>query len=154
MRELYHLVNALPPVDNAFASTVTTDIINMKNWEHCSFLVQCGAGAEGQAQITIEACSDITPTATIPIPFYYQECIAGDTFGPIIKTADATGFETAAAADKMYKVEVDNQMLASTGYNYVRLKSIEKVVGPITGGVIAVLTEGRFMSEMPDSVLV
>jgi hypothetical protein len=154
MRELYHVVNALPPVDNAFAGTVATDIINMKNWGHCSFLMQCGAGAEGQAQITVEACSDTTPTNTEPIPFYYQECVAGDIFGPIIQTVDATGFETSAAADKIYKIEVDNEMLASTGYNYVRLKSVEKVVGAITGGVLAVLTEGRFISEISDSAIV
>jgi hypothetical protein len=154
MRELYHVVNALPPLDNAFAGSVATVPINMKNWGHCSFLIQCGAGAVGQAQITVEACSDVTPTTTVAIPFYYQECIAGDTFGPITQTADATGFETSAAADKMYKVEVDNEMLASTGYNYVRLKSVEKVVGAITGSVIAVLKEGRFESEIPTSVLV
>lgn len=154
MRELYHVVNALPPIDNAFAGTVVTNVINMKNWGHVSFLIQCGAGAVGQSQITVEACSDTVPTSTVAIPFYYQECIAGDTFGPILKTVDATGFETSAVSDKIYKVEVDNQMLASTGYNYVRLKSIEKVAGAITGGIIAILTEGRFISEIPDSVLV
>lgn len=153
MDELYHVVNALPPVDNAFAGVVSTHAINMKNWQHVSFLVQCGAGAVGTAQITVEACSDAVPTVTVPIAFFYQECIAGDTFGPI-KWTDATGFTTAAASDKVYKVEVDDQFLAGSGYGYVRLKSTEVVVGAITGGVVAVLTDGRFESEIPDTVLV
>jgi hypothetical protein len=154
MEKLYHIVNALAPVAGAFTGTAQTNPINMNKWGHCSFIVQCGAGAVGTAKITVEACSDTVPTTTIAIPFYYQECIAGDTFGPIIKTADNTGFITSAAANKMYKVEVDDEMLASTGYNYVRLKSVEQTVGAITGGVLAILNEGRIQSEIPDSAIV
>lgn len=153
MDDLYHVANVLPPAANVFAGVVSTDIINMKNWQHASFLVQCGIGAVGTATITVEACSDVTPTLTTPIPYYYQECIDGDTFGPI-KQAPATGFTTAAADNKVYKVEVDDSMLASTGYGYVRLKSTEVVVGAITGGVVAVLTDSRFESEVPDTVLI
>ena len=155
MRKLYHVVNALPPVTNAFAGTVTSGIINIKNWNHCSFIIQCGTGATGTAQITVEACSDngVTPASTVPIPFYYQECTQNDTFGQITQ-APTSGFTTSASANKVYKVEVDSQMLASTGFNYVRLKSTEVVTGSITGGIIAVLTEGRYVSEIPDSVLV
>jgi hypothetical protein len=154
MRKLYHVVNALPPVANAFGGTVTTNVINMKSWNHASFLVQCGIGAVGTAKITVEACSDVTPTNTTPIPFYYQECVNADTFGAIVKTADVTGFTTSAASNKVYKIEVDSGMLASTGYNYVRIKSVEQTTGPIVGGIIAILTEGRFVSEIVDSVLI
>jgi hypothetical protein len=126
----------------------------MKNWQHCSFIVQCGIGAVGTAQITVEACDNAIPSNTRAIPFYYQECVNGDTFGPIIKTPDANGFTTSAASNKVYKVEVDEAMLASTGYGYVRLKSVEQTVGAIAGGVIAILTDGRFESEIPDTVLV
>ena len=153
MDDLYHVANVLPPASNAFAGVVPTPPVNMKNWQHVSFLVQCGAGAVGTAQITVEACSDVTPTLTTPITFFYQECIAGDTFGPI-KQASATGFTTAAAANKVYKVEVDDGFLAGSGYGYVRIKSTEVVVGAISGGIIAVLTDGRFSSEVPDTVLV
>ena len=54
----------------------------------------------------------------------------------------------------MYKVEVDDDMLAQSGYNYVRLTSVEQTVGAITGSVLAVLTEGRIESEIPDSAIV
>jgi len=153
MDDLYHVANVLPPVANAFAGVAPTAVVNMKNWQHASFLLQCGVGPVGTATITVEACDDATPSNTVPIPFFYQECIAGDTFGPI-KQAPATGFVTAAASDKVYKVEVEDQSLADTGFGYVRLKSTELVVGEITGGVVVVLTDGRFESEVPDTVLV
>ena len=154
MDNLYHVVNALPPVDNAFAGTVATIPINMSMWGHCSFLIHCGAGAVGTARITVEACSDTVPTATVPVQFYYQECISGDTFSDIQWTPDTTGFTTSAAADKVYKVEVDSRMLDAAGFKYVRLKSVEQVVGAITGSVVAVLTEGRISSTVPASCIV
>jgi len=149
----YHVVNALPPAADAFAGTVVTDVINLKNWQHVSFLVQCGAGAVGTSTITVEACDDTTPTNTEAIPFTYQECVLNDTLGEV-KQAEASGFTTAAAANKMYKIEVDAQALAKSGYSYVRLKSVEVVDDPVVGGVIAVLTGGRYVQEVNDSVLV
>lgn len=149
----YHVVNALSPAADAFAGTVVTDVINLKNWQHVSFLVQCGAGAVGTAVITVEACNDTTPTNTEAIPFTYQECVSGDTFSEV-KQAEASGFTTAAAANKMYKIEVDAQALAKSGYSYVRLKSVEVVDDPVAGGIIAILSGGRYVQEVNDSVLV
>jgi hypothetical protein len=148
-----HVVNVLSPAANVFAGAVPTKVINMKNWASACFIVQCGVGAVGTATITIEACSDITPTLTTAIPFFYQECVTGDTYGPMIQ-APVTGFTTAAASHKVYKVFVLEQSLALTGYGYVRLKSTEVVVGAIAGGVVAVLSKGRFENELPNTVLV
>lgn len=153
MYKPYHVVNALPPAADAFAGTVVTDVINLKNWEHVSFLIQCGAGAIGTSTITVEACDDTTPTNTEAIPFTYQECISADTFGEV-KQAEASGFTTAAATNKLYKIEVDAQALAKSGYSYVRLKAVEVVDDPVAGGIIAILTGGRYVQEVNDSVLV
>ena len=153
MERLYHTVNLIPPVANAFGGLVVTPPINIKNWGHVSFLLHGGVGAVGTAQVTIEACSDTVPNSTTPVGFFYQECINGDIFGPIIQ-APVTGFSTSAASNKIYKIEVDSNFLASTGYGYVRLKSNETVVGSIVGSVTAVLTEGRFVSEIIATVLV
>ena len=153
MKNLYHTVNLIPPVANAFGGLVVTPPINMKNWGHVSFLLHGGVGAVGTAQVTIEACSDTVPTTVTPIGFFYQECINGDIFGPIIQ-APLAGFATLAASNKMYKIEVDSSFLASTGYGYVRLKSNETVVGSIVGSITAVLTEGRFVNEVLATVLI
>ncbi|MFA6308623.1 MAG: hypothetical protein WC677_02610 [Clostridia bacterium] len=153
MKDLYHVVNALVPVADAFAGTVQTAPIHMKNWQHASFLITCGAGAVGTSTITVEACDTIVPGNVKAIPFSYQECVSGDTFGEI-KQANDAGFATAAAANKIYKIEVDEQMLASTGYGYVRVKAVEVVNDPVTGGIVAVLTGGRFESEVPATAIV
>ena len=153
MDSINHVVNVLSPAANVFAGAVPTKVINMKNWGCACFVVQCGVGAVGTATITIEACSDATPTLTTAIPFFYQECVTGDTYGPITQ-APATGFTTAAASNKVYKVFVLEQSLALTGYGYVRLKSTEVVVGAIAGGVVAVLSKGRFENEVPNTVLI
>jgi len=150
--DLNHVVNALAPAANVFAGTVSTAVINMKNYGAACFIVQCGVGAVGTATVTIEACSDATPTLTTAIPFFYQACVSGDTYGPIIQ-APAAGFTTAAASNKVYKIFVEDEFLASTGYGYIRLKSAEVVVGAIAGSVVCVLTDGRFESEIPDTVL-
>jgi len=153
MYKPYHVVNALPPAADAFAGTVVTDVINLKNWEHISFIIQCGAGAVGTSAITVEACDDTTPANTEAIPFTYQECLLGDAFSEV-KQADETGFTTAAAANKVYKIEVDAQALAKSGYSYVRLKSVEVTDDPVAGTVIAILTGGRYVQEVCDSALV
>lgn len=153
MKELYHIVNALPPAAGAFTGTVETDVINMANFEHVSFIVQCGAGAVGTAAVTVEACSDVTPTNTVAIPFVYQECVSGDAFGAITK-ATATGFVTSAAANKVYKIDIDADVLAASGYGYIRVKSVESVVGAIVGGILAILVEPRYEQEIFDSAIV
>lgn len=153
MKNFYHIVNALVPVADAFSGTVYSDVISMKDWNHISFAVQCGAGATGTSTITVEACDDVTPTTVSAIPFKYQACVSGDTFGALTDAA-ATGFTTTAVANKMYKIEVDSSALAALGYGYIRLKAVEVVDSPVLGGILAVLTEPRYGKEIADTAIV
>lgn len=153
MLKNYHIVNALAPVADAFNGTVYTDIINMKEYGHVSFLIQTGAGALGTSTITVEACDDVSGTNSSAIPFVYQECTTGDTFAEKVKVA-AAGFATTAGANKMYKVEVDADALGVSGYSYIRLKAVEVVNDPVTAGIIAVLTEAKFERAVPGSAIV
>lgn len=153
MKRYNHLVNALVPVADAFAGTKYTDIINMKDWNHIQFVIQKAAGAVGTATITVEACDNVTPSNVSAVPFKYQACTTGDTFGALT-TAEATGFATTAGANQMYKIEVDADALVASGYGYIRLKSVEVVVGAVLGGIIGVLTEPRYGREIPDSAIV
>ena len=149
----YHVVNALAPVADAFSGTVYTDIINMENFHHISFLIQIGVGATGTSTITIEACDDVSGSNVTAIPFHYQACVSGDTFGATT-AATSAGFTTAAGSNKMYKIEVDNQALASTGYGYIRLKAVEVVDSPVLGGILAVLSEPRYGQDIFDTAIV
>lgn len=153
MKKTNHLVNALLPVADAFAGTVYTDVINMKDFNHVQFVIQKGAGATGTSTITVEACDDVVPTNVSAVPFKYQACTTGDTFG-VLTDAAATGFATTAGANQMYKVEVDADALAASGYGYIRLKAVEVVDSPVLGGIIAVLTESRYGQEVPNTAIV
>jgi hypothetical protein len=154
MKQLNHIVNALPPVADAFAGTVYSDIINMKNWNHIQFIVQRGAAAgAGTAVLTVEACDDVSGSNVVALPFTYQVCTSGDTFGAITKAA-AAGFTAVAGANAMFKVDVDAAEMGSTGYNYIRLKSVEGTDAAYVGNILAVLTEARFEQEIPDSAIV
>ena len=153
MKEFNHVVNALVPVADAFAGTKYTDIINMKDFNHIQFVIQKAAGAVGTSTITVEACDDVVPTNVVAIPFKYQACTTGDTFGALT-TAEATGFATTAGANQLYKIEVDSDALAASGYGYIRLKAVEVVDDPVLGGIIAVLTEPRYGQEVPNTEIV
>lgn len=153
MENLYHVVNALVPVADAFAGTKYTDIINMKNFEHITFIIQGGAEATGTSTITVEACDDVSASNVLAIPFVYQGCITGDTFGARTKATDA-GFATAAAANKMYKIDVDAEALVASGYGFIRLKAVEVVNDPVTCSVIAILTEAKYENGVFDTAIV
>jgi len=153
MKRYNHLVNALVPVADAFAGTKYTDVINLKNWNHIQFVIQKAAGAVGTSTITIEACDDAVPTNVSAVPFKYQACTTGDTFGALT-AAEATGFATTAGANQMYKIEVDSDALAASGHGYIRLKAVEVVDDPVLGGILAVLTEPRYGQEVPDTAIV
>jgi len=149
----YHVVNALVPVADAFAGTKYTTPINMEAFHHVSFIIQTGVGTTGTSTITILASDDISRTHTTAVPFHYQACVSGDTFGATA-AAETTGFTTAAGSNKMYKIEVDNQALASTGYGYVILKAVEVAASPVLGGILAILTEPRYGNDVFDTAIV
>ena len=147
MKKLYHVVNALAPVADAFSGTVYTDIINMKDFGHISFIVQTGVGTTGTSTITVEACDDVSASNSSAVAFIYQECTSGDTFGVRTKATTA-GFTTTAGSNKMYKIEIDSDALAASGYGYIRLKAVEVVNDPVLGGIIAVLTEPKYERDI------
>jgi type 1 glutamine amidotransferase len=153
MKEYNHIVKGLDPVADAFSGTVYSDVINMKNWNHIQFIILKGVGLTGTSTITVEACDDATPTNVKAIPFRYTAITSGDTEGTPTSAAD-TGFTTTAGSSQLYKVDVDADALASVGYGYIRLKAVEVVDSPVLGGIIAVLTEGKYKSAVPETAIV
>jgi len=153
LKRFNHIVNALVPVADAFTGTKYTDVINMKDWNHIQFVIQKAAGALGTSTITIEACDDVVPTNVSAVPFKYQACTTGDTFG-VLTEAAATGFATTVGANQMYKIEVDSDALAASGYGYIRLKAVEVDDDPVLGGILAILTEPRYGQEVPNTAIV
>jgi hypothetical protein len=153
MKSYNHVVKGLDPVADAFSGTVYSDIINMKEHNHIQFLIYKGVGTTGTSTITVEACDDVSGSNVSAVPFKYQACTTGDTFGDLT-AATATGFATTAGSSQVYKIEVDADALAASGYGYIRLKAVEVADSPVLGGIIAVLTEPSYGRAVPNTAIV
>lgn len=142
--EELHLVKGLDPVADAFSATVTSDIINLAAYNQVAFIVYKGVGATGTATLTVEPCSNAAGSVIgAPIPFKYRRVTTGDVQGPLLD-APAAGFATTAGSSQIYAVEVTAADLALSGYNFVRLKSVELVDAPVLGGILVITGQARY----------
>jgi len=146
-------VKVLDPVANAFASTPTTDIINMENIIEGAFIVYKGVGTTGTSVITVEACDDVSATHTTAIAFEYQANTTGDTYGAIT-AATSAGFTTTAGSSQIYVIYVNAARLAASGYGYVRLKAVEATAAAVLGGILFVPLKVRNDQDIPASRIV
>jgi hypothetical protein len=153
MRTFNHLVKGLDPVADAFAGTVYSDIVSMKNHNHVQFILIKGVGATGTSTITIEASDDVSASNVEAVPFHYQAITSGDTHGALT-AATTTGFTTTAGSSQLYKIEVDVEALLSSGYEYIRLKAVEVANDPVLGGILINLTEPRYDEAVQATAIV
>lgn len=135
MLEKVHPVIGLAAVADAFSTTVYSDVVDMKDWNSCLFIVHWGVGATGTTTLTVNACDDIVPTTESAVPFWYKRISSGDVEGTLTLAA-TTGFLTTAGSAQIYLVEIKKEQLAASGYRYCRLKCVEGTDSPILGGII------------------
>ena len=151
--EVNKIVSGLIPVADCFATGVETDIVNMENYKKCTFLVYTGATSTGSTVITVNAGASSTGAATA-IAFKYRTQVAqtnatttgGDIPGALTD-ATSTGFTTTISkVGGIYIIEVDASTVAAAGTNFdhCKLDADESVNSPITGCVLAILSEPRY----------
>ena len=149
-------VTALDPVADAWAATVSTDVINASNAKAVHFIVHKGVGATGTSTITIEACDDVTPTTATAIGGWTYSKVTATGTTDVATAAPAratsTGFLTTAGSGQIYSISVDADLLASLGYKFVRLKAVESVDSPVLLGVLA-LVETNTPCAIPATVI-
>lgn len=133
--EGFQLIKGLDPVADAFAGTVSTDVVDMSEFSEVAFVRHDGVGATGTSTVTVEACDDIVPTTTSAVAFHSRAITTGDTEGAITSRA-AAGFATPAGSSKIVAAIVHEVALAASGYRYVRAKYVEVVDSPVLGGVL------------------
>lgn len=151
--ENFHLVNALSPVADAFDSTVYSDVINMKNFSHCVFIVHKGVGTTGTSTFTVLASDDVSRSNTTAIPFRYREIPAGTNIPGALTAATTAGFTSTAGSDGLIVIEVDASELGDTGYGYVALKAVESVNSPVLAGILAILGEPRYAQSVFEAAI-
>lgn len=145
-----HFIKGLDPVADAFAGTVYSDIVSMKNLDKLIFMLYKGVGTTGTSTITVEACDDVSGSNVTAIPFRYKAITTGDTQGANTAAA-AAGFTTTAGSSQLYAIEVDAQELGDTGYGFVRLKAVEVVDAAVLGG-IAILGVGKRFNNLTTAI--
>ncbi len=157
----YHqIVRALADASDLFAGDPETDVLNMSSYNHAIFILHKGAGAVGTAVVTVEAASDTLKSIHCPMPFRYRINTTGDTWGPV-ENASVAGFTTTAAADQAYIIEVEADEILNAGVEHdtpfdgssVYIVLTESVDDPVTGGVLAITSEGRYSdASMPSAI--
>jgi len=147
--EQNHLVKGLDPVADAFAGTVSSDIVKMEEFGRVVFIVYKGVGATGTSTITVEASDDVSASNTSAVPFHYRAVTSTDVPGSVT-AATTSGFTTTAGSSQIYAIEVDSVALAAdgNGYGYVRLKAVESVNSPVLGGILIIQGEPRYASAV------
>jgi hypothetical protein len=130
-------------VADAFAGTVHSVVVSMKNHNRVRFIAHWGVGTTGTSTFTVEACDDTTPSNTTAVAFYYRITVKGAAPGAITACA-STGLLSTAGSNQTYEFEVPAENIASLGYGYVRLTAVESVASARLGGVLIEMLEPRF----------
>ena len=129
----------------------SSDVVNMEGWDEALFLVVKGAGAAGTMTLTIDSCDTATPTTATPVAFQYWTCTTPDVWSAM-NEATAVGFVTTAGANQMYACRIKAAGLSGTN-KYVRL-DVNEVDGTATDGtIVCILSKGRYVHEVMDTVL-
>jgi hypothetical protein len=139
-----HIVNALPPID--ITGGKDSDVWTMKNYAHCTIIVQIGVSAAAFTKIILQACDDFTPSNTTDIAFrqYAEETALGDTLSVVAAVA-ATGTTPNAADNIMYVIEIDAAELPA-GKPCLRLH-LTNGANSVIASAVAILSGSRFAKD-------
>lgn len=138
-----HLEVGINAVADAFASTVTTDIVSMKHHNRVKFIVHWGVGATGTSTFTVEACDDVAASNTSAVAFHYRVTVGAAAPGAIT-AATSAGFLSTAGSNQIIEIEVPAENLAASGFSYVRLKAVEGTASPRLGGILIQMLEPAY----------
>lgn len=147
-----HFMKGLDPVADAFAGTVSTDIVNFADFSSIIFIRHEGVGTTGTSTLTIEASDDISATNVTAIPFRYKIMTATDVEGALT-SATTAGFTTTAGSSHVYMLEASSEEMGDTGFGYVRMTMVEVANDPVLGGVMILGIGSRYAQDIPKTAL-
>ena len=150
--EQAHVEVGINAVADFAAGDVGSDIVNMKDHNRIVFVAHWGVGATGIVKFTVQACSNLSASATTAIAFKYRTLTAEAAPGAVTDATASTGYSNSAGSNQVILVEVTAAAVNATGYQYVRLYCDETTDSPLLGGVLAIMLEPRF-AENETSVI-
>lgn len=146
-----HIVKGLDAVANAFAGTVQSDIVNMKEYAVARFILHKGVGATGTSTLTVQSCDNAAGDNPVAVPFKYQKYTGADDLPGDVTSAAAAGFNTTAGSSQLYVIEVDSQSLGAKSWVY--LKAVEVVASAVLGGIVIELVGPRYATDIPNTAI-
>jgi len=136
-----HYVKGIVPAVNIFAGTIYSQVVNLKYYGAVEFIVFRGVGATGTALFTVEACKDLAASQVAPVEFSVVRVNPGDTHSaPVF----VTSYTTPAGGSDVIIIKIRAAALASSGWTYARLKSVEQTVSPVSGAILIRMEEARY----------
>lgn len=156
-----HVVNGLYPKADAFATSMTTDYIAIRDYGGLTFIIHTGDATAGTADgtVTVLAATAAAGTGATAIAFKYQVCASStsvDTWGALTD-ATSTGFSMTAGDNYMYLIHVDPDVAqngpTAKGGDFVALKVTEVTNDPIVAGVIAIPWKARYPQAVPQTAI-
>jgi hypothetical protein len=128
----------LPPVADFLAGTLTTDVVQIKDYDVIRFNISKGAGATGTMVCKVLACDNFTPTTTVAVPFHYRAETTIGTLGAVTAvTTGATGFTTTAGATQEYLIEVHAADVVAAAKSTLDAVGVAMEFTAVASGVIA-----------------
>jgi len=161
--EVNKVVNIVIPVADAFAGSVTSDVVNMENYKKCTFIIATGATSNDTGTVTVGAGTSSTGAATA-IAFKYRTqvastgacTLAGGDVPSALTDATSTGFVmTAAKIGGLYIIEVDASTVAAglTNADHCAITVTEDGSSGVTACVLAILSEPRYPQAVLDTAI-
>ena len=127
LSDKFKFVLMVPPSADYASGDVTSDVVNMENFDHATIVIATGASSDNENVITVNAATDAAGLTKTAIPFKYRSVTTGDTYGDLTD-ATATGFAcTASSANQYHILEIDAKQMETTaaGYEYLSVTVTE-----------------------------
>lgn len=142
-----HVINALPPVADAYESGPNyTDVIDAQGGG-VLFILYEGVGTTGTVTLTVSACDNTTPSNRTAIPFIYRINTGTDVWGAWT-AATTDGFITTAGSNHVYQVWVDPSEIAEeSSRGYVEMTLTEGADAAVLAGVLAIVMNPRYQVQ-------
>jgi hypothetical protein len=150
--EQHMVAPAIYPDADLYAGGATSDVFNMKLYDHITFILTEGVGASGTATVTVEECTSAAGAGNTAIAFNYRVASTPDTWGAVT-AATTSGFTTTKGGNRQYVIEVDAAEL-SAGSPYIRAVCTEVSNFPQDAGMVAVLSKARYPQDVLSTSLV
>ncbi len=149
------IVTLYTPRDlNPLAAAKSPVVVSMRNFAHASIIISIGVdGPIAAAVITLESCSNLTPSVATAIMFRYyryetsQIAANGDVHGALTWTTTAAAglIPVATALSAIYDIELDAEELLA-GHMGFRLAIADPAAASVCSA-IAVLSGPRYADK-------